>query len=167
MCRRIKPISLKTAGALSILHGSCFSEDPWDIPAIAGIMGIAGFFGRIAWEDEEPTGFVLALGLAEECEILSLGVLLERRRAGCGSALLGSVCSEAMRRHIRSVVLEVAADNAAARALYAARGFVSVGCRPAYYRRAGGPIDALILRLPLAEACAVPRARRLYPPPAF
>jgi len=152
VCRRIKPISLKTAGALSILHGSCFSEDPWDIPAIAGIMGIAGFFGRIAWEDEEPTGFVLALGLAEECEILSLGVLPDRRRAGYGSALLGSVCSEAMRRNIRSVVLEVAADNAAARALYAARGFLSVGCRPNYYRRARGRIDALILRLPLAEA---------------
>ena len=140
------------AGALSILHGSCFSEDPWDIPAITGIMGIAGFFGRIAWEDEEPTGFVLALGLAEECEILSLGVLPDRRRTGCGSALLGSVCSEAMRRNIRSVVLEVAADNVAARALYTARGFVLVGCRPNYYRRARGRIDALILRLPLAEA---------------
>jgi ribosomal-protein-alanine N-acetyltransferase len=140
------------AGALSIMHGSCFSEDPWDLSAIAGIMGIAGFFGGIAWEDEGPTGFVLALGLAEECEILSLGVLPDRRRTGCGSALLGSVCSEAMRRNIRSVVLEVAADNVAARALYAARGFVSVGCRPNYYRRARGRTDALILRLPLAEA---------------
>ena len=152
MSRRIEPISLKMAGVLSILHGSCFSEDPWDIPAIAGIMGIAGFFGRIAWEDREPTGFVLALSLAEECEILSVGVLPDRRRAGCGSALLGSVCSEATRHCKRSVVLEVAADNAAARALYAARGFVSVGCRPNYYRRAGGLIDAFILRLPLTEA---------------
>jgi [ribosomal protein S18]-alanine N-acetyltransferase len=150
--RRIEPVSPAMLGALSILHGSCFSEDPWDVPAIAGIMGIAGFFGRIAWEDEEPTGFVLALGLAEECEIISLGVLPDRRRAGRGSALVSSVCLEAMRRNIRSVVLEVAADNAAARALYAARGFVSVGCRPNYYRRAGGRIDAFILRLPLAEA---------------
>jgi len=150
--RRIEPISLKMAGALSILHRSCFSEDPWDIPAIVGIMGIAGFFGRIAREDRQPIGFVVALGLAEECEILSLGVLPDRRRARCGSALLGAVCSEAMRRNMRSIVLEVAADNAAARALYAARGFLSVGCRPNYYQRTGGRIDALILRLPLAEA---------------
>ena len=152
MSRRIEPISLKMAGAVSILHGSCFSEDPWDNPAIAGIMGIAGFFGRIAREDRQPIGFVVALGLAEECEILSLGVLPDRRRTGCGSALLGAVCSEAMRRNMRSIVLEVAADNAAARALYAARGFLSVGCRPNYYQRTGGRIDALILRLPLAEA---------------
>jgi [ribosomal protein S18]-alanine N-acetyltransferase len=149
--RRIEPVSLAMAAALSILHGSCFRDDPWDISAIAGIMGIAGFFGRIAREDGQPAGFVLALDLRGECEILSLGVLPERRRAGWGSALLASVCSEAIHRNTRSVVLEVAADNVAARALYAARGFVSVGCRPNYYRRAGRCVDALILRLTLAR----------------
>lgn len=149
MSRRIEPISRVMAGALSALHGSCFREDPWDIQAIAGIMGIAGFFGRIAWEDEQLVGFILALDLDEECEILSLGVLPERRRAGCGSALLSSVCSKAVQRSMRSVVLEVAADNLAARALYAARGFISVGRRPNYYQRAGRCIDALTLRLPL------------------
>jgi [ribosomal protein S18]-alanine N-acetyltransferase len=140
------------AGALSALHGSCFHDDPWDIQAIAGIMGIAGFFGRIAWENEQPVGFILALDLGEECEILSLGVLPERRRAGCGTALLDSVCSKAIQRSLRSVVLEVAADNLAARALYAARGFISVGRRPNYYWRTGRYIDALTLRLPLAPA---------------
>jgi [ribosomal protein S18]-alanine N-acetyltransferase len=150
--RRIEPISLVMAGTLSALHGSCFREDPWDIQAIAGIMGIAGSFGRIAWEDEQPIGFILALDLTEQCEILSFGVLPEWRRAGCGSALLGSMCSEAMQRSMRSIVLEVAADNAAARALYAARGFIAVGCRPNYYRRAGRCIDAFVLRLPLTPA---------------
>ena len=152
MSRRIEPISPMMAGALSALHGSCFGEDPWDIQAIAGIMGISGFFGLIAWEDEQPVGFILALDLGEECEILSLGVSPERRGAGCGSALLGSVCSRAIQRSMRSVVLEVAADNVAARALYAAQGFMSVGCRPNYYRRAGRCIDAITLRLPLAPA---------------
>jgi ribosomal-protein-alanine N-acetyltransferase len=114
-------------------------------------MGIAGFFGRMAWEDEQPVGFILALDLGEECEILSLGVLPERRRAGCGSALLSSVCSKAMQRSMRSVVLEVAADNVAARAFYVARGFISVGCRLNYYWRAGRCIDALTLRLSLAS----------------
>ncbi len=152
MSRRIEPVASAMAGAVSVLHGSCFHEDPWDIAAIAGIMGIAGSFGRIVWEDEQPAGFVLALDLGEECEILSLGVLPERRRAGCGSALLASVCLEAKSRNAKSVVLEVAVDNLAARAFYAAREFISVGCRPNYYERAGRRVDALVLRLALAGA---------------
>jgi tRNA threonylcarbamoyladenosine biosynthesis protein TsaB len=150
--RRIEPISPVMAGAVSMLHGACFHEDPWDTPAIIGIMGIPGFFGWIAWEDEQPIGFALAFDLGEECEILSLGVLPGRRRAGCASALLASACAEAKQRKARSVVLEVAADNKAARGLYAARGFVSVGYRPNYYRRGGRRADALILRLSLAGA---------------
>ena len=44
--------------------------------------------------------------------------------------------------------LEVAEDNRAARALYAAAGFASVGRRPAYYARPGAAdaVAALILR---------------------
>jgi [ribosomal protein S18]-alanine N-acetyltransferase len=147
--RRIEPVSVAMAGILSSLHGCCFDKDPWNTTSIAGIMGIGGFFGRIALENEHPTGFALALDLGEECEIVSLGVLPERRREGCGSALLASVCSEALWRGSRSVVLEVAADNIAARALYAARGFNLVGHRPNYYRRAGRLVDALVLRLAL------------------
>jgi len=150
--RRIEPISPVTAGAVSSFHGTCFREDPWDTPAIIAIMGTPGFFGWIAWEDEQPIGFVLASDLGEECEILSLGVLPERRRTGCASALLASTCAEAKQRQSRSVVLEVAADNKAARGLYADRGFVSVGYRPNYYRRGGRCVDALILRLDLARS---------------
>lgn len=156
MTRRLEPVSLGMAEALSILHGACFHEDPWDLGAVGAMMGIAGFFGRIAWEDEEPAGFILALDLGGECEILSLGVVPERRRAGIGSALLASVCLEARLRGAISVVLEVAADNLAARALYAVRGFISVGCRPNYYRQAGRSVDALVLRLALASPSTVP-----------
>ena len=152
MSRRIEPISPVMAGALSILHGTCFREDPWDTPAIVGIISIPGFFGRIAWEAEQPIGFVLVFDLGEECEILSLGVLPERRRAGWASALLASACAEAKQREARSVVLEVAADNEAACRLYAARGFAPVGYRPNYYQRSGRCVDALILRLKLAGA---------------
>lgn len=145
----IEPVSVGMAGTLSRLHSSCFYEDPWDMPTITGIMHIAGFFGRIAWENEGPIGLVLALDLGKECEIVSLGVLPQRRRSGCGSALLASVCREALLRGARSVVLEVAVDNIAARSLYAARGFTSVGRRPSYYRHAGRVVDALVLRLAL------------------
>lgn len=54
--------------------------------------------------------------------------------------------------------LEVAADNAAALALYKAAGFQTAGLRPRYYKRAGGEIDALVMRRDLNSADSAPYA---------
>lgn len=108
-----------------------------------------GGFGILAWQGESPIGFVLALDLRGECEVLSLGVVPERRRRGAGAALIAALAQEARRRGAQSLVLEVAEDNIAAAALYAACGFVAIGRRPDYYRRFGHFVDALVLRLRL------------------
>ena len=83
--------------------------------------------------------------------MLTFGVLPEARRQGIGRALLDTLLAAAHRRRLGSVVLEVAADNAAARRLYAARGFIQAGRRPRYYRRPGGTVDGLIMRRGLAN----------------
>jgi [ribosomal protein S18]-alanine N-acetyltransferase len=152
MTRWIEPACRAAAGPLSVLHRVCFPDDPWDLPAITEIMGIPGFFGRIAWEREVPAGFALALDLGKEWELLSLGVVPGRRRSGIGSALLNSVCCEARIRGAERLTLEVAVDNSAARALYAARGFTVAGRRRNYYRQAGASVDALILCIALTTA---------------
>ena len=148
---RLQLPSKVLAGPLSMLHCACFPEEPWNSSAIAEIMNLTGFFGRIAWLDEMPAGFVLALDLGKECEILSLGVLPERRREGIGATLLDSVCSEGRARGDERIVLEVAVDNSAALALYTDRGFVPVGHRRNYYRQASRHVDALVLQLSLAN----------------
>jgi [ribosomal protein S18]-alanine N-acetyltransferase len=145
----VEPMLRAAAGTLSTLHRLCFPEDSWDLGSIGQIMRIPGFFGRIGWIQDHPVGFALALALGEEAEILSLGVLPGYRRTGAGRALLASIRLEAQRRGIERVVLEVAVDNTAARALYAACGFTEVGRRRNYYHRAGCFVDALILRVSL------------------
>ena len=151
MNRRLLPLSKVLAGPLSMLHCACFPEDPWNSLAIVEIMNITGCFGRIAWADERPAGFVLALDLGKECEILSLGVLPERRREGIGSTLLDSICSEGRVRGAECIVLEVAVDNSAALSLYTGRGFIPVGHRRNYYRQASRRGDALVLQRALAD----------------
>ena len=146
MSCRLEPVSEGMADALSMLHSACFPQDPWSSFAIIEVMRIMGCFGRIAWADEMLAGFALALDLQEECEILTLGVLSERRREGIGSALLDSLCAEGRIRGAKSIVLEVATDNSAALALYNVRGFMPVGHRRNYYRQASRCIDALVLR---------------------
>ena len=148
--RRLDPVSGAAAGALatplSMLHAICFPQEPWTPQAMAKIMAIAGFFGRIAWADDRPAGFALALDLGGECEILSLGVVPEQRRRGTGSALLTAIGEEAGRRGGDRVFLEVAVDNTAACALYSAAGFVQIARRSRYYHRSSGAVDALVLR---------------------
>jgi ribosomal-protein-alanine N-acetyltransferase len=134
------------AAALSLMHAACFPDDPWDAAVFARLLGLHGLFGHIAWLDDAPVGFVLARDLGSEAEVLTLGVLPAARRRGIGRALLDAVVTQMARRHGHSLVLEVAADNMAARRLYEAMGFVRVGARPCYYRRGQTAIDALVLR---------------------
>jgi [ribosomal protein S18]-alanine N-acetyltransferase len=149
MTCRLEPIFSTAASQLSALHGVCFPEDPWDVTAIVKIMNIQGFFGQMAWGKKILAGFALALDLGNECEILSLCVVPEQRRSGTGGALLYSICLLARQRGAERITLEVAEDNAAARALYAKRGFIIVGRRRNYYCEARGAVDALILSRPL------------------
>ncbi len=149
MNRRIEPIPEGAVEALAILHRACFPDDPWEAGALARIMALSGGFGWLAWENEEPAGFILVRDLGNECEILSFGVTPRRRRRGIAQALLKTAVAEATSRKLPSVVLEVAVDNDAARELYTAAGFVAVGRRARYYRRPDGRVDALILRLSL------------------
>jgi ribosomal-protein-alanine N-acetyltransferase len=117
---------------------------------MAEIIAMIGFFGRIAFDNEEATGLALAQGMGEECEILTLGVVPARRRAGIGSALLAAIVGECRGHGTRTLFLEVAEDNIPARALYATYGFVQIGRRANYYRRPSGHADALVLRLLLS-----------------
>lgn len=142
------PLPAWAAEPVSLMHAACFPDDPWDPVSVAQLLALDGVLGRLAWLDGLPAGFVIARDLGGEAEILSLGVLPEKRRRGVGRALLGRLRAEAARRGIGSIVLEVAADNEAARQLYGAMGFIRVGGRARYYRRGDALIDALILRLP-------------------
>jgi [ribosomal protein S18]-alanine N-acetyltransferase len=143
----ISPIPAHAVEALAVLHRACFPDDPWEAGALTRIMALSGGFGWLAWEDDEPVGFILIRDLGNECEILSLGVAPRWRRRGVAQTLLGTAAAEAKRRKLPSLVLEVAVDNDAARDLYGAVGFVSVGRRARYYSRPDGRVDALIMRL--------------------
>lgn len=141
----LRTIAAADAELLAALHGACFPDDPWGPASMREILALPGSFGLLAASAVgEPDGFVLAHAAGEEIEVLALAALRQRR--GIGRALLNRLL--AMARQRRQVVfLEVAEDNAPARALYTECGFRAVGRRPAYYRRRDGTsIAALQLR---------------------
>lgn len=114
----------------------------WTEDGIAALLADPGVVALT-----RSTGFALMRSVADEAELLTIDVRPEAQRRGTGTDLLREVLRVAARTGASAVFLEVAEDNAAARALYRAAGFVEVGRRPSYYRRpAGRHCDALVLR---------------------
>ncbi len=98
----------------------------------------------------DARAFALGRAIAEEAELLTLATDPVHRRTGLARAALSAFETEARARGAVRGFLEVAADNAAARALYAAARWRECARRAAYYPRVGGAAaDALILEKPL------------------
>lgn len=99
-----------------------------------------------------PAGFIIARIVADEAEILSVGVIEPFQRRGIGEMLILGLQRAAKGSGARNLFLEVASDNSAAQRLYSATGFARVGCRKSYYkRRDGTSADALTLAADLSK----------------
>lgn len=148
----VAPVVLGRAGVqdaamLAALHGRCFDE-PWSADFIARLLESKGGIAIVARlrEGDAPVGFALLRTVADEAELLSLGVVPERRRAGIARRLVAACFDRCRIAGVRRLHLEVAEDNRAARRLYARASFLPAGRRKAYYARACGPAaDALTL----------------------
>ncbi|WP_395944214.1 ribosomal protein S18-alanine N-acetyltransferase [Brevundimonas sp.] len=131
---------------LAAIHAEAFAH-PWTPAEFADLLSQPGVFAVV-----EAEGFILMRVVLDEAEILTLAVRPDARRAGLGGRLTGQGVVTAARAGAARLFLEVAQDNAAARALYARAGFEQIGRRRAYYATAdGGRTDALVLGLDLAS----------------
>jgi [ribosomal protein S18]-alanine N-acetyltransferase len=140
----LHPIPRTELDVLAALHAACFPDDAWDSAALATLLAMPGAGGRVARaESGEILGLLIDQCVGEDAEVLTLGVLPATRRQGIGRALLRDLAARAREAGATRIVLEVAADNAAAAALYDVMGFRRQGVRRAYYRRLRGPsVDA-------------------------
>jgi len=146
----LEPATPAHAAALAVLHAQAFPPpERWGSDAMALQLGLPGAFGWLS----PAGGMILARVAADEAEVLTLAVDPARRRRGLGRLLLCQAMRTATERGARTVFLEVADANLAARALYAAAEFSQAGRRPRYYPGGG---DALVLRAPLPYGSAIP-----------
>ena len=124
--------------------------DPWSRSAFIDLLDDPRVAFLVADAGGAVQGYVVAWFVLDEGEIGNLAVSAEARRGGIGARLLDGAIGAVRKARVDSLYLEVRDSNAAARALYASRGFVEVGRRRDYYRRPKE--DALVLRLSLEPA---------------
>ncbi|MEN5362198.1 ribosomal protein S18-alanine N-acetyltransferase [Brevundimonas intermedia] len=126
--------------ALAAFHAQAFAA-PWSAREFADLMSQPGVVA-IA----ESDGFVLIRIVLDEAEILTLAVLPKARRLGLGRRLVEEAAIAATQAGAARLFLEVAEDNAPARALYDRAGFSQIGRRKAYYAAADGSrTDAVVM----------------------
>ncbi len=129
---------------LASIHAEAF-DAPWDAAAFSDLLAQTGVIACA-----ETDGFILIRVVADEAEILTLAVRPAARLRGVAARLTARAIAAAEAEGATRLFLEVAEDNAAARALYASLGFQAAGRRRGYYARKDGPAaDALMLLLNL------------------
>ena len=133
------------AETLAAVHALAF-DSPWSPADISALSQGPNAIMLHAREDNGVAGFILCRCIADEAEVLTLAVSPAHRRKGVARRLLENASALAEARGAGRMFLEVAADNPAAIALYEGAGFRPVGRRSGYYSRAGGSVDAVVMR---------------------
>jgi ribosomal-protein-alanine N-acetyltransferase len=146
----LRPGGLRDLAALTALETAAMGADAWSPQALADeLAGVpATRWVVVADLDGEAVGYAVLRAPGATADVQRVAVTEALRGRGLGRLLLDALAGEAARRGCADVLLEVAEDNTAARALYATAGFVEITRRDDYYGRGR---SALVLRLRLAH----------------
>ena len=140
--REVRWTDLPSLAALEI---DLFEHDAWSEPT--WWAELAGRPRRDYVVLTDPDGVLGYAGLdlgGDVADVMTIAVAPRAQGRGLGRVLLGELERRATARGAGHVILEVRADNVAARALYEGAGYALISTRRRYYQP--GDVDALVLR---------------------
>lgn len=138
------------ADAIAALQQASF-DDQWSADSVARLLSGPANLSVVAEREGRLLGFLMGQCVVDTAEVLAVAVDAEVRRAGWGAALLTGFERVASVSGAERVILDVAADNGPALALYTARGYETVARRDRYYASGrADPVDALVMAKNLA-----------------
>jgi [ribosomal protein S18]-alanine N-acetyltransferase len=147
--------------AIMRLERATFVDDAWPEDAMRRELESPHGYYLIAVDDDADDPDAGLLGYAGllapadsgQGDIQTIAVAPFARGMGLGRGLMHALITQARRRGVGELFLEVRADNPIARALYESLGFEQIGLRRRYYR---GGIDAVLMRLEVPAAVTRP-----------
>lgn len=147
----VLPMRLADLDAVLEVEARCYSF-PWTRGNFVDSLS-AGYRAEVLWDSAgEVVGYCVAQPGVEEMHLLNLSVAPHWQRQGHASVLLARLLEHCQAERMHLLWLEVRSSNAAARALYARRGFAEVGLRRAYYPAVAGREDAVVMRAEVSRA---------------
>jgi ribosomal-protein-alanine N-acetyltransferase len=142
----IEPGKAADADALAKLHAAGFYRG-WPASDFASYLSGSDTPVYVACDmKRRVAGFLMLRTAGDDTELITIAVDPKWRGKGVGRALLRAAFEDLLMSRAKRMVLEVAADNPAAIALYRKEGFTEIGRRDGYYARADGkPATALVM----------------------
>ncbi len=151
----IRAAAREDLAAVLAIEEAAFGAEAWSAALVKAELDDLGpvRFASVAEESGDSgqvklTGYAVGRSVGAVADIARVAVLPARRRTGVGLLLLSELVAEARRRGCDRALLEVAADNVSALALYTDAGFETIDRRARYY---SGDKDALVMRLMLSR----------------
>ncbi len=146
----IRPATADDLEAVVVLELEVFGPAAWSPRSVEEEFEALGETRRI-WLAERvneagvtvPVGYAVGRYVDDVADLQRVAVLRSQRGQGVGGRLVDQVVEAARDSSCARVLLEVAADNAAALAVYEHHGFTEIDRRPRYYP---GDVDAVILQ---------------------
>lgn len=131
-------VELLPIAALSVdeavgLEKDVFGMQAWPADEVIGFLALQTVDGFAAKVEGAVAGYVLWQQVADEAEIITIGVRESFRRHGVGGALLDKSLSKLAADGVAQIFLHVRLSNKAAQRLYESRGFKQMGLRKRYY----------------------------------
>jgi ribosomal-protein-alanine N-acetyltransferase len=144
----IRAASAADGDAVARLESAAFADASWGAKSVIDGLNRLDTKTLVATTPagDALVGFVMWRLVAEEAEILTIGVANDYRRKSVARALVNRVVSDCEDISIERLFLEVDQGNQAAVRLYKSLGFVRIGIRRRYYKNGA---DAWVMRLTL------------------
>lgn len=109
------------------LHKQCFPDKPW---SESDFMELKKSGCEIVASEH---GFIVWRAVADQAEIITIGVTPNARRSGIAESMILLMEQELKKQSVVNIFLEVSEVNYPAKKLYEKLGFLVVGKRPKYY----------------------------------
>lgn len=153
----LRPLAWADITRVAALEVELFGASAWTMGMLTEELRGRGRWYIAAQPDGEgvPAPLVGYAGLwfdGDNCHLMTIGVDPRVAGHGLGGAMLDALIERAREIDAVSLLLEVAVDNERAIAMYASRGFTTIGLRKRYYQPED--VDAYTMQLPLREGAA-------------
>ena len=143
----VRQLQITDCDAVADLECQLF-DGRFNAKNLRGMLEKAAFYGAVLHAMEATMAirsYCLSYITADCAEIIAIGTHKKWQGCGFGRMILGHLIEVIAQKHVKNIMLEVAADNMLAKRLYYSAGFAEVGFRKDYYQRGEIRCDAVIM----------------------